>query len=239
MQTDPRIVPGELLWPARFGPAEVAELKGMGAYAYSGQYQQRPSPAEGGMLKRAWWKRYPEIQADPRLWPDWYRAPDDALTSWDCAFKDNKNANFVVGTCWYRKGSSMYLVGLVRGRLDFPATCAAIRDFARKHSAARGHLIEDKANGTAVIATLAKEIPGIIAINPEGGKEARANAAARALEAGNIWIPESAPWVGDFIEECAVFPKGQYDDQVDSFSQAVLKMLAGPVGYVAVFSEDF
>lgn len=227
---DPRTVPGELLWPARFGEPEVAALeRALGSYGASGQLQQRPSPAEGGMLKRAWWKRYAALPSQP----------DEVLTSWDCAFKDSKTSNFVVGTCWHRKGADMFCADLVRGRLDFPATCQAIRDFATKHPQASGHLIEDKANGTAVIATLARQVPGIIPVNPEGGKEARANAAARPLEAGNVWLPEDAPWVGDFIEECAVFPRGQYDDQVDSFTQAALRMLAGGYGIAAVYSEDF
>jgi predicted phage terminase large subunit-like protein len=54
---DPRTVPGELLWPERFGEEEVAELESeMGAWRACGQLQQRPEPRGGGVIKRDWWK---------------------------------------------------------------------------------------------------------------------------------------------------------------------------------------
>jgi len=85
-------------------------------------------------------------------------------------------------------------------------------------------LIEDKANGSAVIQMLANDIPGIIPVNPGGGKVARAQAIAPLVEAGNIYLPhpEFAPWVNDFIEECVQFPNGVNDDQVDAMTQALL-----------------
>ncbi|MBI3696539.1 MAG: hypothetical protein HY238_17075 [Acidobacteria bacterium] len=59
--SDPRQEHGELLWSARFGRQEIEELQhSMGSYAAAGQLQQRPAPAEGGILKRHWWKFYRE-----------------------------------------------------------------------------------------------------------------------------------------------------------------------------------
>jgi len=85
-------------------------------------------------------------------------------------------------------------------------------------------LVEDKANGTAVIDTLKHEISGIIAVEPVGGKEARAHAVSSEVEAHNVYLPEAASWVHDFIEECAAFPAGAHDDQVDAMTQALTRL---------------
>lgn len=84
-------------------------------------------------------------------------------------------------------------------------------------------MIEDKANGPAIITTLRGEIGGIVPINPRGTKEARANAIAPDIEAGNVYLPRPsiAPWVNEYVEEWASFPNGQNDDQVDATTQAL------------------
>jgi len=107
--------------------------------------------------------------------------------------------------------------------MDFPSTLMTFRAFTQKHPNSRGKLIEDKANGPAVIATLRREISGIIPVNPQGGKEARAAAVSPYAEAGNIYLPDPKvnPWVWDFIEELAGFPAGANDDMVDCTSQAI------------------
>jgi predicted phage terminase large subunit-like protein len=119
---------------------------------------------------------------------------------------------------------------MVRGRLSFPETVKAVREVIAKHPKATTILIEDKANGSAVIATLRQEIPGLIAVNPEGGKIARAQAISAFVEAGNIYLPHPGlvPWVDSFIEECAAFPRGRNDDQVDQMTQALLKIYTRP-----------
>ena len=68
------------------------------------------------------------------------------------------------------------------------------------------------------------EIPGLIPVNPQGGKIGRAAAVSPLIESGNVFLPhpEIAPWVTDFIEECAAFPNGAHDDQVDATTQALL-----------------
>lgn len=215
---DPRTVEGELLWPERFGPDELADLKvRLGSYAAAGQLQQRPSPAEGGRVKRGWWQRY---TVPPARF-------DEVIQSWDMAFKDLKTSDFVVGQVWGRVGAECYLLDQIRGRLDFPATVQAVRDLKAKWPATGALLVEDKANGTAVIATLKSKVPGLIAVNPEGGKQSRIAAVAPFIEAGNVRIPEPerAPWVGDYVEEHAQFPNGAHDDQVDATSQALLRLL--------------
>ncbi|MEP7354202.1 MAG: hypothetical protein ABI824_13320 [Acidobacteriota bacterium] len=73
--SDPRTEPGQLLWPERFGPDELASLKrSLGSYGAAGQLQQRPSPAEGGLFKRHWWRFWQPVGANlppiPVRWPD-------------------------------------------------------------------------------------------------------------------------------------------------------------------------
>jgi predicted phage terminase large subunit-like protein len=214
---DPRTEPGELLWPERFGQEEVEALKRtMGSYAAAGQLQQRPAPAAGGILKRHWWKFYRET---PRPF-------SEVIQSWDCAFKDTRTSDFVVGQVWGRHGADKYLLDQVRGRMDCPATIQAVKRLSEKWPQAQAKLVEDKANGPAVIATLKHEIVGLIAVNPEGGKEVRAHAVSPQIEAGNVYLPDPtiAPWIGGFIDECAAFPNGAYDDQVDAMSQALVRL---------------
>lgn len=217
---DPRIEEGELLWPDRFGVDELMSLKtSLGSYAAAGQLQQRPSPAEGGIIKRGWWRFYREVPGDL----------EEVIESWDCAFKDLKTSDYVAGHVWGRKGANKYLLDRVHDRLAFPATIQAVRTLSAKWPQAHTKLVEDKANGTAVIATLQNEISGMIPVEPQGGKEARAAAVSPQIEAGNVYLPDPtiAPWVHDFIEECAAFPNGAHDDNVDAMSQALLRFSLG------------
>jgi len=221
---------GAPLWPERVGVEEIATLKrALGSYGFSGQMQQRPSPAEGGMLKRGWWKEYAAI-------PD---ALDEVLLSWDLAFKETTGSDFVVGQAWGKKGGSFYLLDQVRDRMDFPATLKAIESLSAKWPAAVCKLVEDKANGPAVISTLKGKIPGLIAVEPRGSKEARASAVSPAIEAGNVYLPAPARWSGvhDFIEECAAFPKGANDDQVDAMTQALDRLLTGGDGIFGFYKK--
>jgi predicted phage terminase large subunit-like protein len=144
-------------------------------------------------------------------------------------FKDTKGSDFVVGQVWERRGAEVFLLDQVRARLDFPATCRAVVALSAKWPQAHAKLIEDKANGPAVIAQLRQRVPGLIAITPKDSKQARASAVAPFVEAGNTFLPpaELAPWVGDFVEECAAFPSGSHDDQVDAMSQALARLLLG------------
>ncbi len=219
---DPRAEPGELLWPQRFGREEVEGLKrSLGSYAAAGQLQQRPSPAEGGILKRHWWRFYRDA-------PGKFR---EVIQSWDCSFKDSSTSDFVVGQVWGRNGADKYLLDQVRGRMDCPATIQAVKRLSEKWPQTHAKLVEDKANGPAVVAMLKHEIAGLIAVNPEGGKEVRAHAVSPQIEAGNVYLPDPsiAPWINAFIEECAAFPNGTFDDQVDAMSQALVYLGARPV----------
>lgn len=213
---DPRTEPGELLAPGRFGPQQVADAKvRLGSYAYAGQHQQRPAPAAGGIVKRDWWRSYRAIPADM----------DDYLQSWDMTFRETDSGSYVVGQVWGKRGAERYLLDQVRARMDFPTAVQAVRNLTAKWPQATAKLVENKANGPAIVSSLRGQISGMIEVEPEGGKIARANAVAPQIEAGNVYLPDPtmAPWVGDYVEEFAAFPNGAHDDQVDATTQALVR----------------
>ncbi len=211
---DPRKEPGAPLWPAQFGPIQLEALKKeMGAYAYAGQFQQRPSPLEGGIFKRHWWQFY--LQRPIKF--DWI------YQTWDMAFKDLKTSDFVSGQVWGVLGADYYLLDRLKERLDFVKTLLAVERMTSKWPEATAKFVEDKANGTAVINMLRSKIPGLIAVEPEGSKVSRAFAVSPIVESGNIHLPHpsTCSWVDEFIEEMSQFPNGANDDEVDAFTQGI------------------
>src|ERR1017187_1299900 len=160
---DPREEHGELLWAERFGPEEIESLKrSLGSYAAAGQLQQRPSPAEGGLFKRHWFRYWQPRGAN--LPPVPVRLPDgtlqsiaaveirynvdDQAQSWDCAFKDLETSDYVVGQAWARVGSAYFLGDQIRARMDCPATVKAGGGLVQRLPGTVAKLIEDKANGS-------------------------------------------------------------------------------------------
>lgn len=203
-----------------------------GSRTWASLYQGRPAPAAGDIFQREWWKEFTSprwiVRDDGSCWAP---GADEVCMSWDMAFKDTKGSDYVVGQVWARYGLEMFLLDQVHDRLSFTETCAALRRLAAKWPQALAKYVEDKANGTAVINSLSKQVPGLIPVEPDGSKEARANAVTPFIEAGQVWLPapEIAPWIGGFIDEHAAFPNGSHDDQVDAETQAVNRMLLAPI----------
>ncbi|MEC0231174.1 phage terminase large subunit [Paenibacillus alba] len=210
---------GEPLWPERYGYEHVAEAKSYPS-SFNAMDQGRPTSQEGNTLKRDWWKYYDVL---PPI--------SSKLISIDATFKDEDDSDYVVVQVWGKNRADMFLIDQVRAKMNFPATVQTIRNVVKKHPDAAWKLIEDKANGSAIISTLHREIGGIIPVNPEGGKVARVNAVSAYIESGNVYLPRQAEWIHDFVEEAASFPKGKHDDQVDAMSQALHRFI--------YFSGDF
>lgn len=233
---------GELLWPEREGKEELDQaLLTLGSYGFAGQHQQRPSPLGGGILKRYWWRFWyykdsplPPVRtllADGTIHehgmmplPERF---DEVLQSWDMTFKDTKTSDYVAGQVWARLLANRFLLDQVLDRMDMPATVQALLNLSAEWPQATAKLVEDKANGPAVLATLRGKVSGLIAVEPKGGKIARVNAIAPVIEAGNVYLPhpQIAPWVSEFIEWCAQFPFGKFDDPIDTMSQALARWL--------------
>lgn len=230
---------GDPLWPEHgYGSAWLAETKiRVGSRVWNGLFQQRPTPQEGSIIKRHWWRfwRYPNRDMPPVVVRDERGeyvnveavplpiAFEEMAQSWDMAFKDTQESAYVVGQVWSRRGAEKFLMDQVRERLDFVETVSAVKALSAKWPHTYWKWVEDKANGPAVISVLRQTISGLIPIEPDGSKEARAYAVTPQIEAGNVYLPHPliAPWVSTFIEECASFPNGKYNDQVDAMTQAL------------------
>lgn len=227
-------------WKDRFKETYMNDPKG-GYRAWLALYQQRPIAMEGNMIKRVWWKywKFPGTEMPPITikftdgtfqnvyaedLPDYF---DEQLQSWDCAFKDAAKNDYVCGGVWGRRIACYYLLDLLNDHMDFPKTIDAILNFSEAWPDATRKLIEDKANGTAVIQSLRKKTPGVIAIEPQGGKESRVSAISPAIESGNVYIPHPLlfHWVHPFLDQCSKFPQGTNDDMVDMMSQALNKLI--------------
>lgn len=210
---DPRL-PEEALWPNKYNEKRLRGIKAsIGTQEWNSLYQQRPTILQGAMIKRRWFKFWRQL-------PDHF---DQKLTSWDMSFKDSDGTDNVVGEAWGKLGADKYLIDEVRDRMDFPTTVKAVKAFCSKHPDIHLHLVEDKANGPAVIATLKHKISGMVPVEPEGSKASRLAAVSPDYEAGNVYVPDPsvAPWVNDHINEVVNFPKWKFDDRVDAASQAL------------------
>ena len=208
------IEPGDAVMP-EIKPMSIVtqERREKGTRVHETQERQHP-PAEGGMIfKPSNWRFYNKL-------PDSF---DEQILSADCAFKGTEESDFVVIQCWARTGGNFYLLDQIRGQMGITGTMAAIISLSQKWPRAGRKMIEEAANGAAVIELLRNKIPGMIPVKPLGGKIVRARAIEAYHEAGNIYLPDPsiAPWISDFIQECSDFPNGAHDDQVDATSQAI------------------
>lgn len=210
---DPRQI-GEALWPEKHSIKQLEMMQEKSRDTYAGQYQQRPAPKEGKIIKEAWVKTYRPSQLPP--------GGNDSL-SVDATFKDGKKSDFVVIQAWRQYQADFYLMGQVRRRMGFTETIVWIANMAKQYPEVFEILIEDKANGSAIIDVLKRRFPGVIPINPKESKEARLQAVAPAWEAGNVFVPEAAPWTDDFRSELLFFPNAKHDDQVDAMTQYINK----------------
>ncbi|MDF1565279.1 MAG: phage terminase large subunit [Deltaproteobacteria bacterium] len=235
---------GTYLHEAREGEAEHKKMKKrLGTYGYAGQYIQEPSPDEGGLFKRYYFRFWQPAGAN--LPPVPVKKADGTIhlcevvtlpggftrviQSWDLPFTkgdltaEDDGHSYAVGGVLARAGAERYLLDLHREQEEFPDTIKALRKLTAKWPQAKAKIVEKKANGPALIATLRKIVSGIIGYEPRGDKYTRAFAHQPLFEAGNVIIPHPRlfPWVDDYIDELATFPNAKNDDCVDMTSQGL------------------
>ena len=233
--SDPRSEMGELLDPERFGEKEVEEYRRKGTLYYATQYQQNPAPAVGVIIKRAWIRYWKPANLD--LPPVEYRDEegniqraivvnlpekfDKVSQSWDLTFKGKTTSDRVAGVTGAFSGTDCYLIDGEHGVMDFVTTLDAILKMRSRWPDCRAVYIEDKANGPAVMNTLADQIPALIAIEPEGGKESRVWAVQCYFRGGNVYLPHPAltKWGQEAENELVKFPQAKHDDLVDAITQ--------------------
>lgn len=227
---DKRQSEGDLAWPERFPEKDVQLAEeGLGsAAAIASQLQQRPNPKGGLIFKQTdfrFWSNTPRF--DPNGRPCLARPLTRAgiwFQSWDMTFKDSDGTDYVAGGLWQGVDNMLYLHDCVNERLEFTKTCDAMRSMTGSQPRAHRKLVENKANGPAVESQLRKDIPGIILVEPDGGKVARANASSTYTEKKCVVLPHpsEAPWVKTFLKQACNFPRAKHDDMVDMMTQAIL-----------------
>ncbi len=206
--------PGEALHPEREPVWLLERLREeMGTYLFSAQYQQRPVPAEGNLIRWEWFVQL-EIMPEPSI-------GDGIYQSWDMAMKDGDTNNYSVCTTWLVSQGNYYLLDVYRARADFPTLRQKVTELALKWKANKV-IIEDAAAGIPILQELKRDNPHNIkftGFRPQGDKTARLAAVTPIMEQGRIFLPANAPWLRALMEESLAFPHGTYDDQVDSLSQ--------------------
>ena len=206
---------GDVLHPARESKEVLDGIKAeIGSLMFSAQYQQRPVPLEGNLIRREWLRQYDSLPV---------RGPRSRVVqSWDTASMIGDGNDFSVCTTWLVNASDYHLIDVFRGRLQYPDLRRKVVGLAAQHGAGT-ILIEDAGPGTMLLQDLQREPPqGMarpIGIKPEGSKADRMATQSAKIEAGHVHLPSVAEWLDDFLLEVLAFPKGRHDDQVDSVSQ--------------------
>ena len=190
-------------------------VKGEGISAWYALFQGNPVTDGGNIIKSEWWQYYKKDK-------DTVLGMDEVIMSVDAAFKDTGDP--VCIQVWGRQKANIYLLDLINDRIDFVNTIKAIKGTKSIYPQIKSIYVEDKANGSAIISTLRNEIPGIIPIEPLGGKVARVNDVTYIIESKNVFLPSNKEWTQEFVNQCNVFPKGKHDDMVDAMSQALTRL---------------
>jgi predicted phage terminase large subunit-like protein len=204
-------VEGDALWSERFSLETLARIReAIGTSAWTSLYQQRPTAEEGNIFRKDWFRTYGGPIEVSRT-----------IFSLDCAFKAGKENDFSVIAVVSEAKNGFYLRLISRGRWEFPQLkrqAVALADIWRPNAV----LIEDAASGQSLIQALKSEtrLP-ILPVKPQGDKVSRAHAVSPLVESGRVCIPDSAPWLADFLQEVTSFPAAPHDDQVDAFTQAL------------------
>jgi predicted phage terminase large subunit-like protein len=198
-----------------------------GSRYWQSLYMQDPTPAEGGIIKKGWFQRWPHD--DP---PEC----EFIIQTMDTAFSAKTTADYSVMQTWgifetfeadstgrERLLPQLILLGNVRGRFEYPELRLTAQEEYEKHEP-DAIMIEKKASGQSLLQDLRRAGLPVLEFTPDRDKVSRANAATPFLESGRVWLPENKEWAFDLIEEAISFPNARYDDQVDAMVMAVLYM---------------
>lgn len=207
-----RRLTGEALHPDREPLEVLADLRrSMTTAFFSAQYLQSPTPPGGGMVKLDWFPRF-DLAHPPRI--------DRVIQSWDTGLKVKDLSSYSVCTTWGIAENKPHLLHVLRGRLEYPDLRRAVLEQAAFYRPS-DVLIEEAASGISLLQDLRADLPSIRGIKPAGEKAMRMRAQTARIENGLVLLPLAAPWLADFEHELVMFPKGRYEDQIDSVSQAL------------------
>lgn len=230
---------GDALWPARWSAQKLVKVeKSVGPRDFASLFQQEPSVEEGNIFKKTAWRYWiPKGSTLPNVLVQTENGKfqeiipvelpgefDILLQSWDLNFKDTATSDFVAGMVMGKKDANRYILDYTMERYGISETMTLIKTWTIKWPKALAKLIEEKANGAAVIQLLRNKVPGLIPVNPEGGKISRAYGAQPLVESGNVFLPHPLlyTWVAAFILNAGSFPNAAHDDDIDAFTQAMI-----------------
>ena len=223
---------GEALWPSRYPLEVLNEIRQeVGTIEWNAQYQQRPLPAEGGMVELRWFKRYERskwlaVETAIRMggYPRIPLGIKQIVMSLDTAFKESQINDPSSITVWGVGKSCNYLLNCENKRMKYPTLVKKVvdmYDFYRNMGLGPvPMLIEDKASGQSLIQDLRHntQIP-VYPVKANQDKRTRMSTASPLIEAGKVALPDRAPWLVRYETQMAQFPFGKEDDDVDSTSQ--------------------
>jgi predicted phage terminase large subunit-like protein len=206
---------GDVLHAERESHAVLERIKAeIGTLMFSAQYQQRPVPLEGNLVKRDWFRSYDQ-PPPPGL-------GDLVVQSWDIAMMTGEANDFSVCTTWRMIKADYYLIDVFRARLQYPDLRRKIASLVARHGA-NTILIEKAGPGLTLLQDLRSDLPNgmtcPIGVKPDGSKADRMVAQSAKIEGGHVHLPKQADWLDSFLLELLAFPHGRHDDQVDSVSQ--------------------
>ena len=207
--------PGHALCPKRFPAKTLLKYqKKLGSYSFSAMYQQRPSPAEGGKFKRAWFRKVIDAAPEGLSWKRGY----------DLAVSTKQTADYTASfRCAKDKQGNLYIADGFRARIEYPDQRRYILERMRTEKSTE-HGIEAALHGRAFVQDLRRELgPGRFAFRSvpvDADKLTRALAWLNIAEEGRVYLVRG-PWIDAFIDEVARFPTGRHDDQIDAVSLAV------------------
>lgn len=212
------------LWPEMFSVTALKAIKArLGPYFWNALYLGRPSAMEGNILKRNRWRKWQTLPKDVSIY----------IQSWDTKLKETVKGAYAVGQVWGYRLPDFFLLHQIRKRMGANDTIKELFNVSALWPAADCKVIEEKANGPAVMELIKSQMSGVVPFNPDeyGSKEARAQVVSFYQEAGNIFLPEPTmagyDWVADFIDRCANFPNTPYKDEIDAMSQAIIYLTGG------------
>ncbi|MBT8418684.1 MAG: phage terminase large subunit, partial [Silicimonas sp.] len=203
---------GDYLHPERLSPAVLNRKKEeLGSYVFAAQYQQRPAPVEGGLVKWNWFEHFDRPPG---------RLPGDQIVqSWDTAIRADEINDYSVCTTWLIRGQQVWLLDVCRVKLEFPELQRRVVEEAQKWKAGRV-LIEQAGSGLQLLQQFSRSrYPNVVGIRPVHDKITRLMIVTPLIEGGKVAIPKEAAWMAEFRRELMHFPNGKHDDQVDSVSQ--------------------
>jgi predicted phage terminase large subunit-like protein len=234
---DPRTLAGEPLWPEMYGPEQLAELKKpLGSFGVASQFQQLPAPDGGGIFLRSSWQWFD-------LAKELGQPFEEVLVSIDLAFEGGIHSDYCVAQVWGKRGKNYYLLHQLRARLSFRGQAQMVLEALAwaeqnvNYPYTPAVYLEKAANGAAVFDVLRDQVSRLLPVVPKGDKQMRAFAVSHLVEAKQVYLPGAAnsdgtsydrtltpDWVQGLVNECAAFPKGAHDDQVDALVQALMKL---------------